>query len=307
MQVFPTISEATRIERLEPPSGRVRMALDTDTYNEIDDQFALAYALLSEERIDVEAVYAAPFLNTRSNGPGDGMEKSYAEIVRILERMGVAAEGLALRGSDGFLPSAGEALESPAADDLVERAMRSPEDQPLYVVAIGAPTNVASAILIEPNIVERIVVLWLGGTPPWWPDAREFNLQQDLPASRVLLDSGVPLVLFPTWGVTSHLLTTLAEVESHLKGKGRLCDYLVDIVRDYVPDHFAYAKVIWDIAAVAYLVNSAWVDTALVHSPILNDGLTWSLDNRRHLIRMATYVQRNPIFGDLFAKLTKPA
>jgi purine nucleosidase len=38
---FPTISDETRHHRLEPPAGRVRMVLDTDSYNEIDDQFAL--------------------------------------------------------------------------------------------------------------------------------------------------------------------------------------------------------------------------------------------------------------------------
>ena len=78
------------------------------------------------------------------------------------------------------------------------------------------------------------MVVWLGGTPLWWPDAREFNLYQDTHAARVLLDSGVPLVLLLTWGVTSHLLTTPAEVEHHLAGKNSLCDYLVGIVRGYV-------------------------------------------------------------------------
>ena len=50
------------------------MVLDTDTYNEIDDQYALAQVLLSPEDVTVEAVYAAPFHNARSTGPGDGME-----------------------------------------------------------------------------------------------------------------------------------------------------------------------------------------------------------------------------------------
>ncbi|MFC1725309.1 hypothetical protein ACFL4T_06755 [candidate division KSB1 bacterium] len=45
----------------EPPAGRVRMVLDTDTYNEIDDQFAVVYSLISPERLNVEAIYAAPF------------------------------------------------------------------------------------------------------------------------------------------------------------------------------------------------------------------------------------------------------
>ena len=85
-QRYPTIPESQRIERLKPPSQRpVRMILDTDTYNEIDDQFALVYALISPE-LDVQAVYAAPFHNSRSSGPDDGMEKSYEEILRVLGR-----------------------------------------------------------------------------------------------------------------------------------------------------------------------------------------------------------------------------
>ena len=85
---FPQIPDAIRLERLRPPAGRVRMVLDTDTYNETDDQFALVHALLSPERLAVEAVYAAPFHNERSDGPGHGMELSYQEILRLLQRLG---------------------------------------------------------------------------------------------------------------------------------------------------------------------------------------------------------------------------
>ena len=74
-QHFPAVSENQRIEMLKHPDDKpVRMVLDTDTYNEIDDQFALVYALISPE-LDVKAVYAAPFTNSRSSGPGDGMKK----------------------------------------------------------------------------------------------------------------------------------------------------------------------------------------------------------------------------------------
>ena len=103
MKDFPLLDDATRLARLEPLAGRVRMVLDTDTYNEIDDQFALAYALLSGERLDVEAVYAAPFLNTRSTGLGDGMERSYEEILRIFAQMRISPDGLVHRGSARLL------------------------------------------------------------------------------------------------------------------------------------------------------------------------------------------------------------
>ncbi len=90
------------------------MVLDTDTYNEIDDQFALVYALLSTKLV-VEAVYAAPFLNERASSPADGMEKSYDEILRVLTRLGHRSEGFAFRGSAGYLPSVAKPVHSPAA------------------------------------------------------------------------------------------------------------------------------------------------------------------------------------------------
>ena len=69
------------LRRLERPTGPVDVVLDTDTYNEVDDQFALSYLLASQEQLSLKALYAAPFFNENSTGPADGMEKSYAEGV----------------------------------------------------------------------------------------------------------------------------------------------------------------------------------------------------------------------------------
>ena len=163
------LSASTRLEMLEPPTRRVRMVLDTDTYNEIDDQFAVVHALLSPEHLNVEALYAAPFHNNRSNDAEDGMEKSYEEILRLLDFLNVPADGFVYRGSKAFLFDTETPVPSDAATDMVERAMTATTEEPLYVVAVGAITNVASAILIEPEIIKRIVVIWLGGNPLYWP------------------------------------------------------------------------------------------------------------------------------------------
>jgi purine nucleosidase len=219
------IPEERRIRRLEPPAAGprtppLRMVLDTDTFNEVDDQFAVAYALKSPGRLAVEALYAAPFHNDRSSGPGDGMEKSHEEILRLLSRMKVDSRGLVHRGSTSFLRDRDHPCHSAAAHDLVDRAMATPESgEPLYVAAVGAITNVASAILLEPEITRRIVVVWLGGHPVHHPHTREFNLMQDPASSRLILDCGVPLVLIPCLGVASHLLTTVPELERHLAGR----------------------------------------------------------------------------------------
>ena len=65
-----TLNDSERLQMLAPPDGVVRAVLDTDTFNEIDDQFALVQALLSPDRIRLEATYAAPFHNSRSTSPG---------------------------------------------------------------------------------------------------------------------------------------------------------------------------------------------------------------------------------------------
>lgn len=301
---FPIIPESQRIQMLHPPDECVRMILDTDTYNEIDDQFAVVHALLSPEELNVEAIYAAPFHNNRSKDAEDGMEKSYDEIQRLLTFLNVESEGFAYRGSNAFLSSVDSPIESVATTDLIERAL-SNSDEPLYVVAIGAITNVASAILIEPEIIKNIVVVWLGGNPLYWSHTREFNLAQDVLGARVVLDSGVPFVHLPARGVISHLLTTVSEMEQYVQGRGKVGDYLVEIFKEYNKDHYAWSKVIWDISATAFLINNSWVPTEIVHSPILTDSITWSIDNSRHLIRVATGVKRDAIFKDFFQKLEK--
>jgi len=299
---FPQLPTARRLALLEPPAAPVRMVLDTDTANEIDDQFALVYALLSPERITLEAVYAAPFHNERSSGPSDGMEQSYDEILRVLERVGRGSEGLVFRGATRWLGDTGQPVPSPAAADLVARA-RSQRAGPLYVVAIGAVTNVASALLLAPEIIEQVVVVWLGGNPSSWHQATEFNVAQDMAAAHVIFDSGVALMHIPCINVTEHLRTTQAEMERFVAGSGPAGDYLYAIYSAYYADHFARSKEIWDLGPIAWLVNPTWVPTALIHSPILTSAQTWSHDPRRHLMREALTVQRDAIFADLFRKL----
>lgn len=300
---FPKLPDTLRLARLQPPTGQVRMVLDTDTYNEVDDQFALVHALLSPDRLRVEAIYAAPYFNDRSSGPADGMEKSYEEIHRLLEKLNWSQRDFVYRGATAYLDASLQPQESAAARDLVARALASPADDPLYVVAIGAITNVASAVLMEPKIIEKIVVVWLGGHALHWPHTREFNLKQDVPAARLLFDCGVPFVLIPCMGVVSHLHTTIPELEAYVAGRGAIGDYLVEIVKGYHQDHRGWSKVLWDIATIAYLLNERWTPSQLIHSPILTDQVTWSVDYGRHLIRYVHYIERDPIFRDLFTKL----
>ena len=295
------LPDELRASRLVSPPGKVRVLLDTDTYNEVDDQFAVVHALLAPDRVSLEAICAAPFHNDRSDGPADGMEKSYDEIIRLLERLRISNHDRVYKGADAFLPSRTTPVESAAAEQII--ALSKQGDTPLYVTAIGAITNVASALLMDPTLVERIAVIWLGGQPTHAPSALEFNLKQDVASAQVVLDSGVPLLQIPCRGVASHLLTTIPEMKQYVEPCGEIGQFLFQTYEAYRKDQFARSKEIWDIAATGWLINAQWVPSMTVPSPILTDQMTWSVDARRHTISIADMVYRDAIFGDLFGKL----
>jgi len=289
------------------PKGPVDVVLDTDAYNEIDDQYAIAYLLASQPKLRTEAIYAAPFFNTRSTSPEDGMEKSYHEILNIMSLCGKKdMHKIAYRGSTRYLPDEETPVQSDAARDLVARAMAHSAENPLYVLAIGAITNVASALLMEPAIRERIVIIFLGGHSPHMPPMPEFNMMQDIAAGRVVFGSGAPLVQLPCMGVVSHLTTTEPELRHHIKGKSPLGDYLYDVTCTAAVDdggNNCWSRVIWDISAVAWLLSDDFVMDAIVPAPIPSYDQGYIQDSRRHIMKVAYYLRRDAIFKDLFEKI----
>lgn len=299
------LSNENRLAMLEPPVGRVRAVLDTDTYNEIDDQFAIVQALLSSDRIGLEAIYAAPFHNRRSTSPKNGMDLSYDEIIRLLDRLGRSASGFVFRGATEYVGASKTAQSSAAVDDLIARARTASTHAPLYVIAIAAISNVASALLKAPDIVDRIVVVWLGGHALEWPHTKEFNLRQDVGGAQVLFDSGAALVLVPCQGVTSHLHSTVPEIERHVQPHGAIGEFLAQRFKGYSDQHVGWSKEIWDMAPVGWLIDPSWAPSVLVSTPVLTDSITWSVDRSRHLMRYVYKVERDSILRDFFAKLAK--
>lgn len=297
------------IKKLESPKGKIDVVLDTDTYNEIDDQFALSYTIKSDDKLNVKAIYAAPFFNEKSTGPLDGMEKSYHEILKVLDLLDKAdLKQAVFKGADAYMSSEEVPVLSEAAKDLSERAMTYSPDKPLYVVAIGAITNVASALIMKPEIRERIVVVWLGGHAHHWPENTEFNLYQDVAAARVIFGCGVPLVQLPCMGVVSAFTVSKAELETHLSGKNKLCDYLVqntiEEVKGYC-DSPVWSRVIWDVTAVAWLIDEEFMHTSIVHSPIPEYDGRYAFDTRRHFMKYVYYIDRDKLLRDLFEKLER--
>lgn len=296
-----------RLKNLQCPQGPIDMVLDTDAYNEIDDQFAISYALHAKEKLNVLALYAAPFFNENSTGPADGMERSYQEILKLLKFSGL--ECPTYRGSDRYLPDEKTPVVSDAAQHLAELATHYTPEKPLYVVAIGAITNVASALLLKPEIADNVVVVWLGGNGFEWHDNHEFNCMQDVASARVVYASGAPLVILPCMGVVSAFTTTEPELNYWLKGKNELCDYLVEHTVE-AANRYAkgkvWSRVIWDVTAIGWLLNDnhRLMLDKLVPTPIPQYDHHYSHDPRRPLCRYVYHINRDGLLGDLVAHIT---
>ena len=301
---LPPIDHATTVRLLEPPDGACSIIIDTDTWNEIDDQFAIIHALMSPE-LNIETIQAAGFHAAVRNTKDfeHGMELSYEEIRRVLELSPVRYEGPVLHGSrQTMTENGGKPLRSEAADNIVSRAMQE-RDGTLYVLALGALTNVASAILLEPRIRQRICVIALGGWPHHAADFPDFNFIQDLTAAQTVFDSGVALVQVTGFGVSELLITTRWEMMQHVRGRGEIGEYLFQLYEDFVDEYPGHGKPIWDIAPVAWLLNSGWFKTHVEAAPFLNDDLRYIRQATRHPMRIVDWLDRSAIFSDFFQKL----
>jgi inosine-uridine nucleoside N-ribohydrolase len=354
---FPKLSDEKMRQMLALPSGKLRVVVDTDAKNEIDDQWALAWALLSQDQLEIEGMYAAPFSflhhrepllqayerveQVQAGGenvvyagnyhewaerlrklgtdpytlpfpdPAEGMELSYEEILKIYDLLDENPTGKVFRGSPGYLKSVDKPYRSEAVDHLIERAMAN-DDRPLYVVAIGAVTNIACALLLEPKIVERIVVLWTSAYPSFSNQCNRasLNLMQDLPASKLIFDSGVPHVYLPGFYIGEQLKISLPESKQWVNGRGKIGNYLHHLYTHNpihhqrgIADLFSRTWIMWDLINIAWLLNPDWVHSEIVHSPILDDEMYWQHDDSRHLMREAVSIDRDAIFRDLIRKL----
>lgn len=302
------MTEAQRIQNLQVPGAHIDVVLDTDAYNEIDDQFALGY-LLGAKKATVKALYAAPFLNARSDSPADGMRKSAAEIRKILTLAGRDdLQSVVFFGSESYMLDEETPVESQAARDLASRSATYTPEHPLYVVAIGAITNVASALRMNPEIADRVVIVWLGGHASHWPDTAEFNMKQDVAAARVVFACGAPVIQLPCMGVVDAFTISGTELQYWMIGKNPLCDYLA---KNTIQEAESYAKgrpwtrVIWDVTAVGWLLNDAdrLMKMRVVPSPIPEYDHHYGFDPRRHSAGVVWHIERDALFRDMLSKL----
>lgn len=281
----------------------INVILDTDTYNECDDQFALAYLLKNQDKFNIEAIIVAPYFHSnRKEKIEETTEKSYNEILKICNWSNFETKNKVFKGSTNYVCN-GYNEDNEAVDKIIEIATKNKKT---YILAIGAITNVAVAIKKAPEIIKNIEIIWLGGNSFLTKDNNvEFNFRQDVQAVREVFESKVKLTVIPCNNVASNLTTSIYELEHFLKGKSELCDYLCQRFYNDTYHGIEERRVIWDISVIAYMINRTWFKTEQISCPIIKEDASYELTENRHNITFVNYLNANKIYSDLFEKLVK--
>ena len=281
---------------------KVNVILDTDTYNECDDQFALAYLLKNQDKFNIEAITVAPYSHSdRKETIEETTEKSYNEILKICNWLNFKTENKVFKGSTDYICN-GYDKNNDAVNKIIEVANKN---EKTYILAIGAITNIALAIKKSPEIINKIQVIWLGGNSFLAKNNREFNFEQDVQAVREVFESKVKITVIPCKNVASNLTTSIYELEHFLKGKNELCDYLCQRFYNDTYHGIQERRVIWDISVIAYMINKSWFETEELSCPIIKEDTSYELTENRHKITFVNYLEPNKIYNDLFKELVE--
>jgi len=289
-----------RVPVIPPKEQKIRVIIDADAHNEIDDVWAIALALLSPERLQIEGFVAANYDNENEGAGPRSIETSAQTIHTLLEKAGMAGKIPVKLGSAPmryqFEPS-----ESEGVDFIVEKAMASTPEDPLWIVGLGAATNIASAYLKEPRIAERVVVFWHGRTQ--WPDkATNFNVHGDVRAARRLFHSDLSFVLFDTG---SRLFCPMEESAEWVM-TGELGKYLHEF-RFKGGWYQSPTKGFYDLGDIAALVDPELGTWEVVDAPEVGWDLVYQFKNTRGKILRCADIDRDGTFALLGRKLKASA
>lgn len=279
---------------------KINLILDTDTYNECDDQFALSYLIKSKNLFNIEAITVAPYSHTKRDlTVRDGQELSYNEILKICNWLNFDTNNKVFKGSMDYIQN-GYDEKSNAVNKIIEIALKNNKT---YILGIGAITNIALAIKKEPKIVNKIEIVWLGGNELGYEDNLEYNFRQDVEAVKIVFESKVKLTILPCKKIVSELRIDINTLKKYLENKSELCNYLIERFYNDGYHGVQESRVIWDISVIAYMINKKWFETEQISCPNIRKDTSYEVTDNRHNITFVTKLDRNKIYEDLFNKL----
>jgi purine nucleosidase len=279
-------------------TSRIPVVLSTDVGNEIDDQWAITYLLL-QPRFKVLGIMSAhaPSITAPAG------HTSYRILVDVVEnRLGMRVHPPLIEGGSLPLDDAKTPLVSPAVKFLIEKSLVFSKDDRLTVLMIGAVTDVASAILFDPTIVDRIRVIQMGFNDE--QGGEEFNIANDVHAVQAILDSNVPLVVGPGKVCRASLSLTFDQARDMISTRGPIGAWLWE---EYQAWYFRYVKplrvndfskpwVIWDDITLAYVLGMTEQHTSA--RPRLRDNMTFEQIKTERVVTWITDVDEQRLWSD---------
>ena len=306
---IPRVNNWKEIYEVINSMSKKKIILDTDVYNEVDDQFAITYLMKSLDVFDLEAITIAPFCKSgyaNTYSIEEGTEKSYEVTLNLLDMLNKSEyKEIVYKGATKYFSDSKETNQ--AVEKIIEIANKNDKTT---ILAIGAITNVALAIEKAPEIINKIKVVWLGGNTFLTKDNSEFNFRQDIKAVQKVFDSKVELVVIPCRNVAANLSTTIYELEHYLNKDTKLNKYLCDIFRNCkkafikeAKDEIGASKTLWDLSAIAYEINTDWFKTEVISCPIILENGLYKETTDRHNVIFVNDLYRNKIYQDFFIKM----
>jgi len=261
-----------------PPEGQIRVIIDADMNNEIDDQYALALALGNPDRLKIEGVIAAHY---GKNGEPDGIEKSFAETGRVLERAGLAGKFPVLRGINRLR----DEYATPTSDGvefIIAQARSATPEKPLWLILLGPATDGAAALLRDPSIADRIIIFWHSRSS-WPKQCGNFNAKNDRLAAQLLFSLNCRLVLFDTG---ENLTIPMEESARRFGSLGPLGAYLQEI-RLRSPRWQSPKKGVFDLGDIAAFLDVNCVEFERTLAPLVRDDFSYDFSTpQKEIVRI---------------------
>ena len=304
-------------------TAQVPVVIDTDANNELDDQHALAYALLSPGTFAIEGI------TVNATVSGGEVRKHYDEAARVIAlcaRTGQVRLELGANGSFAEIRShlRDATFDGKAAVDLiVARARAASPARPLVLVPIGKLTNIALALEVAPDIARHVRIVWLGSN---YPDPGEYNQDGDPEALRYVLSVDVPFemvtVRYAKGTGTDAIRVTRDDVASRFGGRGprvtpavtgrhgnaftTFGDYSVDLFAHITLDGTPPSRALYDVGALAVLKNPSWARSRTVPAPALVGPRWEERPSNPRRITIWEHFDRDAIVADFAATLSGP-
>jgi purine nucleosidase len=280
--------------------GNISVILSTDIGNEIDDQWAIAY-LLTNPKFNVFGIVSA----NAPSLPAPSAHSTYFVLRDEVEnRLGMKVHPPLFEGSSLPLQDITTPRLNSGTNFIVEESRHFTKDNRLIVLTIGAATDVASAILQDPTIVNRISIVAMAFTNHSASGGKEFNVENDVKAWQVLLNSDVPIAIGSGDVCRANLALNFEQAKDLLGGHGAIggwlwSEYDAWYYRNVKPlrvNDFSKPWIIWDIITLAYVQNMATGET--LPRPQLGDDLSLTPTATGRTVTWITAVDSKRMWSD---------